>query len=434
MPVFPENTLCADNLELAQIARLHFTQLFKRTVVLEDSSLLGPLYTATAGKNIKMYVVLAKKNANDGVIPKEQALDLLEQCIGGLFQKDKVTRVMRRQWTRMLWSLSTSMSWLWYFLVLGASIALICDIAFLVMGMEFRIYDNAALAIIADSITIFAFAYIIWGRGIEEPLLAFSATSASWKRFLRVFGSCFLILLWVLTRVPTVAGLGVGIVLAAEMVLGYKIGSLQRNLILQGQGWEEKPAEARDGEEEGTEVEPSATGASRNPLKSMDRGNVSVEIVRPPEVDAMYTRFLLESYLGQFQRQQQAHLQHTWQQERSEGREPGQGKEVIEGASEVKGEEEAIVRDGNGQLGDLDDPLKESSFKFEVPVDTPLEPAPGMSSSLAPDAPSSPTVHILLHPSSVSSLSSSAVVEDRQVMSVRPLPDRAPKDSTEDDK
>ncbi|KAF9949158.1 hypothetical protein BGZ72_009002 [Mortierella alpina] len=91
MPVFPDDTLCADSLALAQVARLHFTQLFKRTVVLQDNSLLGPLYTATAGRNIKVYVVLGKKNANDSVIPKEQALSLLDQCINGLFQKDQVT-------------------------------------------------------------------------------------------------------------------------------------------------------------------------------------------------------------------------------------------------------------------------------------------------------------------------------------------------------
>ncbi|KAF9574253.1 hypothetical protein EC968_007022 [Mortierella alpina] len=91
MPVFPADTLCADSLELAQVTRLHFTQLFKRTIVLQDNSLLGPLYTATAGRDIKVYAVLAKKNANDSVIPKEQALNLLEQCVSGLFQKDKVT-------------------------------------------------------------------------------------------------------------------------------------------------------------------------------------------------------------------------------------------------------------------------------------------------------------------------------------------------------
>ncbi|KAF9978513.1 hypothetical protein BGZ75_009980, partial [Mortierella antarctica] len=62
-----------------------------RTVVLQDNSLLGPLYTVTAGKNIKVYVVLGMKNADDSAIPKEQALNLLDQCISGLFQKDQVT-------------------------------------------------------------------------------------------------------------------------------------------------------------------------------------------------------------------------------------------------------------------------------------------------------------------------------------------------------
>ncbi|KAF9289468.1 hypothetical protein BGZ68_009272 [Mortierella alpina] len=47
--------------------------------------------SATEGKDIKTYVVLAKKNANDSVITKDQALSLLDQCVDGLFQKDQVT-------------------------------------------------------------------------------------------------------------------------------------------------------------------------------------------------------------------------------------------------------------------------------------------------------------------------------------------------------
>ncbi|KAF9574252.1 hypothetical protein EC968_007021 [Mortierella alpina] len=295
---------------------------------------------------------------------------------------------------------------LWYLLVVGASITLICDIAFLSLRPELIIYVNAGLALIADCVTVFVFAYFIWGRDFTEPLLAFSATSAPWKRYLRVFGSCFLIVLWVLVRSPTVAGLGFGIVLAVEMVVSYRIGSIQRDLVLRGHGWEEKPV---------ADHPAAGTTVSRNSWESMDREEASahaVEIVRPPEVNVETTikRLQMDSYLMQFQRQQQLHLHQTWQQEHGEGGEPGKVQEELQGATEVKGEEEVVTQDGKSQLDDQDDPLKESSFKFEVPMDTPLEAAAAESSTLVP-LESARTVHSLLHPPSALSLSRSTVVE-----------------------
>ncbi|KAF9949157.1 hypothetical protein BGZ72_009001, partial [Mortierella alpina] len=170
------------------------------------------------------------------------------------------------------------------------------------------------------------------------------------------------------------------------MVIGYRIGTIQRGLLKRGQRWTEKPTANHPevGESSGqVVVDLSPTDASRKSLESMDRDDASahaVEIVRPPEVNletTLYTRFLLESYLGQFHRQHQAHLHHAWQQEHGNGGEPGEGQGVFKGVTEVKGEEESIAHN-------QEDPLKESSFKFEVPIDTPLEPAAAGPSSLSP--------------------------------------------------
>ncbi|KAF9289469.1 hypothetical protein BGZ68_009273 [Mortierella alpina] len=329
---------------------------------------------------------------------------------------------------------------LWYILIGGATLTVICDIVFLALRKEYEIYDNAAFAIISDVVTIFVFASFVWGRDSTKPLLAFSATSAFWKRFLRGLASCILALLWIMNRKPIVTGIGVAVVLAGEMLLCHHIGTIQRNLLLRGQSWNEKTTGAETGrsEEEGTAGEHSAKGAGRTSLESVswDDGPAhAVEIVRPPEVNpetTMYTRFLLDTYLGQFQRQQLAHLHYTWQKEHGEVSELGEGKEVVKDVVEVKGVEEAVVQEGEGQQAGQDNPLKESSFKFEVPIDTPLEPAVTGSSSLAP-ARRTPTSVKLENSPSAPPLSPSTVVEDCQGMSARPLSDQAFKDSPEKD-
>ncbi|KAF9345085.1 hypothetical protein BGX26_003570 [Mortierella sp. AD094] len=88
--LYPDAILTADTNSLEKVVHFHFTQLFKRSVVLQDNTLIDPIYLTTQGESMKAYIVLVKKNANDSVMPKDLAHTLLDKCIKELFQEDKV--------------------------------------------------------------------------------------------------------------------------------------------------------------------------------------------------------------------------------------------------------------------------------------------------------------------------------------------------------
>ncbi len=70
MFVFPDNTQCADNLALAQVVRMHFSQLFKRAIVLHDNLLLGRLFTAAPPISVQYALKPWKEPPQKPSLPK----------------------------------------------------------------------------------------------------------------------------------------------------------------------------------------------------------------------------------------------------------------------------------------------------------------------------------------------------------------------------
>jgi len=300
---------------------------------------------------------------------------------------------------------------LWYLILLCSIICLIADITFSsIVNRYFPDYSPIPIpfALIADISTVLIFAYGLWGKSRPFLLPSSSPTSNRFMRWARLVGTFLLCLLWILNTVIYIsseilvqrilAGIAIlnSILILVEMVGSHRISKEQRRILKkerkeQQEKLEMKQLKLQKKEEQllsqaGLGLEGSQTRASREQMNDLDNGIQSlvdsdndddndedglkfVEIVRPEAIDSstvIYNQQLMyEMHQRQYFLQYQQYLQN--QNHLSPG-----------GPGSTTGRQGLIEQDTETE-GKYDDMLQESSYKFEIPIDGPLEGSSSLS-------------------------------------------------------
>ncbi|KAG0056503.1 hypothetical protein BGZ83_004761 [Gryganskiella cystojenkinii] len=329
---------------------------------------------------------------------------------------------------------------LWYLILFCATFCLIADITLSSISDRYlKSFTYIPLPLIADIPTVLIFAYGLWGKSQPFLLPSSSPTSSSCMRWTRLIGTVFLCLLWIMNTFIYIsselvvrkifAGIAAlnSILILVEMMGSHRIGKEQRRILKKERKEQQEKLELRQlklqrkKEEEhhpsqgDSGFENILAAASRERLNDLERGNRGsmdsddddddngqnalngVEIVRPEAIDpstVIYSQHVLyEMHQRQYFMQYQQFLQS--QHHLSSG-----------GASSTAGQSSSPVDqdpDDTEIEGKYDDILQQSSFKFEIPIDGPLE----GSSSPMPMAPAVSSVSERKTEASLTSLSPS---------------------------
>ncbi|KAF9182196.1 hypothetical protein BGZ51_004881 [Haplosporangium sp. Z 767] len=283
------------------------------------------------------------------------------------------------------------------------------------MGFHPDSYDFQPFCLIGDVITVLVFAYNLWGKSFRFQLPSSSPTSKSWLRILRVFFTLIIILLWCknadvnlssvdsLKQAMAVIAAIVGALMTLEMVWNIRISREQRRLLTEeerrckdkymGAGAAEQEG-CSSAEMNGIEVSKVKAGGRRDSSEA-DEGEEAraMEIVRPEAVDPAVLIYSQQAMFEAFQKQYRQQQQYQAASSHQEGSCAG-----IEVGVAVDGKvDENSTTILEGKIDDLS-ATHESSFKYEVPIDTPLglQEMPSLSSSnlvnsqVLPHQPSAP--------------------------------------------
>ncbi|KAF9966447.1 hypothetical protein BGZ70_002287 [Mortierella alpina] len=291
-----------------------------------------------------------------------------------------------------------SLQRLWYLILMLSTVCLVADITLSstqsgTQSPEFRFYVFP-LALAADVPTVLIFAYCIWGKANPLLLPSSSPKSNVCTRCLRGTGSVLLVLLWIANTIlysvslvvvrKVLAGVAamIAILILVEMIGSGRLGRQQRWFLKQERRRQEQAkldlvagsvAAQGDVSEQGKGSASSASAGRRGQGEGgrwgMDSREgllgdsssvhtddvVRVEIVRPPSVGAAQVIFNQQLMYEMYQRQYHQHQQ-----------------QFLMNHQQPLGTQSNTT--GNAEVdGKYDDLLLESSFKFEIPMDEPLQ-------------------------------------------------------------